>query len=73
MKHISLTLQLDQVNQILDALGQQPYARVYQLITLIQQQAEAQLQTGEAAAAAPARASLPDVPADRPSTARRSA
>ncbi len=43
-KAIHLNLSLPQVNQILEALGQLPYAQVYQLISSIQQQAEAQLQ-----------------------------
>lgn len=44
MDRINLSLTLAQVNQILEALGQQPYADVYELIEQIQQQAQAQLQ-----------------------------
>lgn len=43
MKTIQLTLTLDEVNQILDALGQQSYIQVYQLIASIQRQANDQL------------------------------
>lgn len=42
-RKITLELEVEQVNQILDALGQQPFARVYQLIASIQQQAQTQL------------------------------
>ena len=47
-KTIHLSLALAEVNQILDALGQQPYARVFQLVHRIQQQAEQQLTTAGA-------------------------
>jgi hypothetical protein len=40
---ITLELEVEQVNQILEALGALPFARVYQLISSIQQQAQAQL------------------------------
>ena len=42
-KPLQLTLTVTDINQILEALGQLPYARVYQLIGRIQQQAGAQL------------------------------
>jgi hypothetical protein len=42
-RKITLELEVEQVNQILDALGQQPFAQVYQLIASIQQQAQNQL------------------------------
>lgn len=45
METIQLTLTLAEINQILEALGSQPYAKVYQLIGKLQQQAEAQLQS----------------------------
>jgi hypothetical protein len=48
MQTIQLELTLAQVNQLLDALGDQPYKQVYQLIQQIQQQAEAQLQQATA-------------------------
>ena len=43
MQEITLTLSLAEANQILEALGQQPYVRVYELIGKIQQQAQVQL------------------------------
>jgi hypothetical protein len=42
-QQIQLTLSLPEANQILEALGQMPYAQVYQLIGKIQQQAQNQL------------------------------
>jgi hypothetical protein len=44
MKPIELALTLEEINVILEALGQQPFVRVHQLIAKIQQQATAQLQ-----------------------------
>ena len=46
---IKLELTLAEVNMILEALGNQPYAKVYSLVTKIQQQASQQLdqQSGE--------------------------
>jgi hypothetical protein len=44
MQEISFTLTLAEVNQILDALGQRPYADVYQLIAKIQAQTTQQLE-----------------------------
>lgn len=43
MQEIQINLTLPEVNQILEALGQKPYAEVYQLVGKIQQQAEAQI------------------------------
>ena len=43
MKTITLTLTIEEVNQLLDALSQQPYNTVYQLIGKLQQQARNQL------------------------------
>ncbi|WP_428966002.1 hypothetical protein [Micromonospora fluostatini] len=43
MPPITLSLTLDQTNVILEALGQMPYVRVYELIESIGQQAGAQL------------------------------
>ncbi|MFI0960704.1 hypothetical protein ACH4S8_04715 [Streptomyces sp. NPDC021080] len=40
---ITLTLGLDETNLVLEALGQMPFARVYQLIAAIQEQAHKQL------------------------------
>ncbi|XXY49035.1 hypothetical protein WME91_54420 [Sorangium sp. So ce269] len=44
---LTLTLTVADINQILEALGRLPYARVFQLIGRIQQQAAAQLSAGE--------------------------
>ena len=44
MEEIQLKLTLSEVNLILGALGEMPYAKVYQLVGKIQQQAETQLQ-----------------------------
>lgn len=41
---MQLQLTTDQVNQILNALAQQPYIEVHELIATIQQQGNAQLQ-----------------------------
>lgn len=57
-KKIHLDLNLDETNLILEALGQQPFARVYALIGRIQEQAREQLNT-EAPAAADGKASEP--------------
>jgi hypothetical protein len=43
MKEINLTLTIDEVNQILEALGAQPFNRVFLLISKIQSAAAAQL------------------------------
>ena len=40
---ITLTLSIDQVNLILEALGNRPFAEVFELVGLIQQQATEQL------------------------------
>jgi hypothetical protein len=45
MEQISLNLTIEEINQILDALGQMPYTRVFQVIDKIKIQAEAQLRT----------------------------
>ncbi|MFC6082832.1 hypothetical protein [Sphaerisporangium aureirubrum] len=45
MQEITLTLPIPQTNLILEALGQLPYARVYELVNTIHRQAEAQLGT----------------------------
>jgi hypothetical protein len=44
MNTIKLELNIDEVNLILEALGQLPFARVYKLIGHIQEQAHTQLQ-----------------------------
>jgi hypothetical protein len=47
MEQISLYLTLEEVNKILDSLGQQRYVDVFQLINKIQTQAEEQLQANK--------------------------
>jgi hypothetical protein len=49
MQEIELRLTLAEINQILDALGQKQYKDVYQLVTKIQQQAQAQLEAQQTA------------------------
>lgn len=44
MKVVRLELTLQETNQILEALGQMPFARVYQLVNKIQQQASEQIE-----------------------------
>ena len=43
MKVITLTLTVDEANQILDSLGKEPFNKVFQLNNKIQQQASPQL------------------------------
>jgi hypothetical protein len=43
MQEIKLNLSIAETNLILEALGQMPYVRVFELIANIQQQAQAQL------------------------------
>jgi len=45
MQEIKLVLTLDEINQILSALGSQPYKDVFQLVTKLQQQAQAQVES----------------------------
>lgn len=47
MEQISINLTLEEINQILESLGQQPYVDVFQLISKIKIQAEQQVQTNE--------------------------
>ena len=51
MDKIDLELSVDDTNLILEALGQLPFVRVFQLIARIQEQARAQVAAGEQAAA----------------------
>ncbi|MCO6488181.1 MAG: hypothetical protein J5I98_07175 [Phaeodactylibacter sp.] len=53
MKELKLTLTIEETNQILDALGDQPFKTVFGLINKIQSQATAQLQENGQEAAAP--------------------
>lgn len=48
-KEITLTLNVAEVNGILQALGQMPYAQVVSLVLNIQQQAQAQVAPPEEA------------------------
>jgi hypothetical protein len=43
MKEISLEMTIDEANLILEALGQLPFIKVYQLIGKLQEQARRQL------------------------------
>ena len=47
MNEINLTLTLEEVNSILNALGMQPYAQVHALIADIQTQGSTQLQAAQ--------------------------
>ena len=53
MQTLQLNLSIDEINIILEALGEQPYVKVSQIIGKIQQQASDQLQE-------PPQASAPD-------------
>ncbi len=44
---MKLNLTTEQVNQILNALAQQPYIQVHELITTIQQQGATQMKNGQ--------------------------
>lgn len=46
MQEIKLVLTIEETNQILNALGNQPFKAVFGLINKIQQQAETQLEDG---------------------------
>lgn len=47
MEQISVNLTIEEVNQILETLGKRSYVEVFQLISKIKDQAEAQIQTDE--------------------------
>ena len=49
MQELELRLTLAEVNQVLSALGGQPYKDVFALVTKIQQQAQLQLEAHEEA------------------------
>lgn len=53
MQEIQIRLTTDETNLILEALGQLPFARVFELVGKIQQQARAQLRAAEPAAEGP--------------------
>lgn len=44
MQNINLSLSIDEVNLILESLGEQSYAKMHQLIANIHQQTQKQLQ-----------------------------
>ena len=44
MNNLNITLSIEEINELLNALGQQPYIKVHGLITKIQNQASGQLQ-----------------------------
>ena len=43
MEQITINLTIEELNKILESLGERPYVEVFQLINKIQAQAEAQL------------------------------
>ncbi len=47
MKEITLTVTIDEANLILEALGEQPYKKIYALVAKIQEQATRQLKEDE--------------------------
>lgn len=57
-KTVQLSLSVAEINLVLEGLGTQPFARVFQLVGKIQQQAERQL-SGEAQPAQGALAQAP--------------
>lgn len=58
-RELTLTLSIDDINLMLEALGGLPFARVYALIGRMQEQAAVQLRASEAASAG---AEAPAVP-----------
>ena len=60
--NVTLSLTVDEVNYILQALGQRPFAEVQSLIFKIKQDAESQLAT--APASAPEATATPDAPTE---------
>lgn len=52
MNKIELQLTIDETNLVLEALGQLPFARVFQVISRIQEQARAQVAAADRAQAA---------------------
>lgn len=47
VEQISINLTIEEVNKILESLGQCPYVEIFQLINKIKSQAEAQIQATE--------------------------
>lgn len=64
---LTLTLTLEEVNGILVALGNMPFAQVEALVTKIRAQAQPQVDAAQAAAAAPV---APATPADQAAAAQ---
>ena len=60
--NVTLSLTVDEVNYILQALGQRPFAEVQQLIFKIKQDAESQLTPAPTPEVAPETAAAPDSP-----------
>jgi hypothetical protein len=52
MNNLTLDLDIDETNLVLEALGQLPFVRVYRLISRIQQQAQQQIPAPPAASEA---------------------
>ena len=67
MQDITLKLSVGQINLILEALGNQPYLRVYELIELLQTQAQTQLSEPEPETHQPPGAARPS-PSAAPTT-----
>ena len=47
MRELKLTVTVDEANLILEGLGQMPFARVYTLVSKLQEQAAGQMNAGE--------------------------
>ena len=60
MQTVQLTVSLEEANLILDALGQQPFRTVYELIGKIQQQANEQLADSDPTATNPGPENSPE-------------
>lgn len=47
MKNLNLNLTIEEINLILEALGSQPYSKVFPLVSKIHLQASEQINTGD--------------------------
>lgn len=47
MEELNLKLTIDEINTVLESLGDQPYVKVYQLVSKIQKQSQEQLRASE--------------------------
>lgn len=63
MTDIQLRLSIDELNLILEGVGNLPFARVYGLVGKIQSQAAEQLQAAQAASAGPMTSNVTSNPA----------